>query len=90
MENAIAVYTSELEFLRLRATGPADALTTHAEAALTHAKAAEKEKANSHTAEGIKHLEQAIDEGKKGHADAGNQCDDSIVCRWRPLSPTGC
>ena len=48
--------------------GHADVLTTHAKAALTHAQAGEKAKANPHTDEAIKHLEQAIDEGKKGHA----------------------
>jgi hypothetical protein len=32
--------------------------------------ASEKAKADSHTEEAIKHLEQAIDEGKEGHADA--------------------
>jgi Small metal-binding protein len=34
------------------------------------AEAGEKAKANPHTEEAIKHLGQAIDEGKKGHADA--------------------
>jgi Small metal-binding protein len=36
---------------------------------LVGATASEKAKANSHTEEAIKHLEQAIDEGKMGHAD---------------------
>ena len=60
--------------------GHPNILATHAELALTQATASQKAKANSHTEqkakanshteEAIKHLEQAIDEGKKGHGDA--------------------
>jgi hypothetical protein len=49
--------------------GHADVLVTHAEEALKHAKAAEVEKANPHTKEGITHLDQAIEHGKMKHAD---------------------
>src|ERR1700730_11842778 len=49
--------------------GHADVLVTHAEAALQHAEAAETAKDNSHTKEGITHLNAAIDHGKQGHAD---------------------
>ena len=44
-------------------------MATHAEVALTHAVASEKAKADPHTADAIKHLKEAIDEGKQGHAD---------------------
>ncbi|MGC2222036.1 MAG: small metal-binding protein SmbP [Methylocella sp.] len=37
--------------------------------ALTHAEAGEKAKADADTEVAIKHLEQAIDEGKKGNAE---------------------
>ena len=64
--------------------GHADVLTTHAEAALTHAQAGEKAKANPHCKEAIKHLEQAIDEGKKGGS-AGRRagCDSDQVYQGR-------
>jgi hypothetical protein len=53
--------------------GRVDVLVTHAEAALEHAQAAEKEKANQHTTEGISHLEAAIDHGKQNHADVATK-----------------
>ena len=38
-----------------------------------HAEAAEKAKANPHTAEGITHLKAAIEHGKQGHADVATK-----------------
>ncbi|MGJ0533065.1 hypothetical protein HUN39_15470 [Methylocystis sp. FS] len=52
-------------------------LATHAEAALAHAEAGEKAKANPHTAEGIKHLKEASDHDKQGHADVATKHEEA-------------
>jgi hypothetical protein len=53
--------------------------------ALIHATASEKAKANSHTEEAIKHLEQAIDEGKEGHADVATTDAEAALTHLEQL-----
>ena len=62
--------------------GSKDALTCSslsAEAALKHAKAAEKAKSNTHTEEGITHLEAAIAEGNKKNSTTATQHSEEAL-----------
>jgi cell division protein FtsB len=59
--------------------GHADVLATHATEALKHAEAAEKAKANPHTAAAIKELKGAVEHGKANHADVATKAAEEAL-----------
>ncbi|PJA78070.1 MAG: metal-binding protein SmbP, partial [Nitrospirae bacterium CG_4_9_14_3_um_filter_51_5] len=61
------------------------ALVEHAQEALTHAQAAQKDVKNPHLDEGVHELMEAVEHGKKGHADVGTKHAKSAVMHLKEV-----